>query len=49
MAIDDHINDEKLKYGIKEKLQKYQLYDQAKIEKYEYLLQVKRYYLLLKN
>ena len=48
MTIDDQIKDEIYNMILIEKLQKYQLYHQAKLISMN-ILQVKKYYLLIKN
>ena len=48
MTIDDQIKDEIYNMILIEKLQQYQLYHQAKLISMN-ILQVKKYYLLIKN
>ena len=48
MTIDDQIKDEIYNMILIEKLQKYQLYHQAKLISMN-ILQLKKYYLLIKN
>ena len=48
MTIDDQIKDEKLQYDINREFPKHQPYHQAKLMNMN-ILQVKKYYLLIKN
>ena len=49
MTIEDQIKDEKLQYDINRKLQKYQFYHQASKLIIMKILQVRKYYLTIKN
>ena len=48
MRIDDKIRDEKLQYDIKREEANISALSSGIIDKYEYILQVKKYYLLIK-
>ena len=49
MTIDDQIRDEKLQYDINREAAKIPALSSGKIDKYENILMVKKYYHLIKN
>ena len=49
MTIDDKIKDEKLQYDINREAAKISALSSGKIDKYDFIFQVKKYYLVIKE